>query len=173
MRSRAGTCLISPADHRILRVRITKGRDGPATLTCTRADGTSTWVRVSDYFPIHDIAHYTVETTLGIPNAFYSLVRDGWNIEDFAVKGVGAKLPHEANLVEAIVGRLQRDVMPGTELTTDEFNDEVVAVLEGIGNPARRTVTAAELEAMRSKFRGLLQSYRDLPPGESLALEFS
>jgi hypothetical protein len=128
---------------------------------------------VSDYFPIHDIAHYTVETTLGIPNAFYSLVRDGWNIEDFAVKGVGATLPDEANLVEAIVGRLQRDLMPGAELTADSFNEEVVAVLEGIGNPARRPVAAAELEAMRTKFRALLQSFRELPPGDSLVLEFS
>src|SRR4051812_46358074 len=91
-----------------LEIKITKGRDGPSTLTCTRPDGTSTWTKVSEYFPVHDMTHFVVETTLRIPNAFYTLVLDGWNIEDFAVKGASSRIPPQANLVEALVGRLQR-----------------------------------------------------------------
>jgi hypothetical protein len=156
-----------------MQIRITKGRDGPSTLTCTRPDGTSTWTKVSDYFPLHDITHFVVESTLCIPNAFYSLVREGWDIGDFAVKGNAAKLPPQANLVEALVGRLQRDIMPGTEFTADTFNEEVNAVLEGIGNPERRHVTSAELDKMRSRLRDLLAQWKALSPGESLSLEFT
>ena len=154
-------------------VRITKGRDGPNTLTCIRADGSTTWAKVQDYFPVHDMTHFVVESTLGIPNAFYSLVLDGWDIEDFTVKGMASRLPAEANLVEAIVGRLQRDVIPGSGFTAESFNEEVEAVLEGIGNPARRRVTESELADMRSRLRELVSRWKALSPGNSIELEFN
>ena len=137
-------------------IRITKGRNGPNILACVREDGSSTWAKVQDYFPIHDMTHYVVESTLGIPNAFYSLVRDGWDITGFAEKGVGRRLPPEANLVEALVGRLQQEVMPGHEFTVESYNEEVLAVLEGIGNPARRQVSQSELDEMRAKLKALI-----------------
>lgn len=155
-----------------MQIRITKGRDGPATLSCVRADGTSTWTKVSDYFPLHDMTHFVVETTLKIPNAFYSLVRDKWDITEFAVKGNAARIPPQANLVEALVGRLQRDLMPGSQFNAETYNEEVDAVLEGIGNPERRHVSEAELEEMRRRLRELLTQWKRLAPGESLELEF-
>ena len=153
-------------------IKITKGRDGPNILTCVRDDGTTTWAKVQDYFPIHDMTHFVVETTLGIPNAFYSLVRDGWDIPDFAVKGTAAKLPPQANLVEALVGRLQRDLMPSAEFTAESFNEEVDAVLQGIGNPERRHVTDSELATMRGRLRDLMSQWKALEPGESIELSF-
>ena len=153
-------------------IRITKGRDGPSTLTCVREDGTSTWIKVSDYFPIHDMTHYVVETTLGIPNAFYSLVRDGWDISDFATKGASKRIPPQANLVEALVSRLQNDLMPGSNFTAETYNDEVIAVLEGIGNPGRRHVTDEELGAMRTALRDLVAKWKAVGPGQALEVPF-
>lgn len=153
-------------------IRITKGRDGPNILTCVRDDGTTTWAKVQDYFPIHDMTHFVVETTLGIPNAFYSLVRDGWDIPDFAVKGSASKLPPQANLVEALVGRLQRDLIPSAEFTAESFNEEVDAVLDGVGNPERRHVTDDELATMRARLRDLMAQWQALGPGESIELSF-
>ena len=153
-------------------IKITKGRDGPNILTCIRDNGTTTWAKVQDYFPIHDMTHFVVETTLGIPNAFYSLVRDGWDIPDFAVKGTAGKLPPQANLVEALVGRLQRDLMPSAEFTAESFNDEVDAVLDGIGNAERRHVTDDELATMRGRLRELMSEWKALSPGESIELSF-
>jgi hypothetical protein len=155
-----------------MRIRISKGRDGPNTLTCVRDDGTSTWAKVQDYFPVHDMTHFVVETTLGISNAFYSLVRDGWDISEFAVKGNAARLPPQANLVEALVGRLQKEAMPGNDFRAETFNEEVVAVLEGIGNPERRYVTDAELSEMRARLRDLMSRWRELEPGGSIELSF-
>jgi hypothetical protein len=155
-----------------LEITIKKGRDGKSVLTCRRPDGTTTWSHVSDYFPVHDMAHFVVESTLKIPRAFYSLVLDGWNIDDFAMKGVGKTLPPEANLVEALVGRLQRDLMPGSDFTAASFNAEVLAVLDGIGNPARREISDDELSTMRVRLRELLQEYKTIPPGGSITLSF-
>lgn len=156
-----------------MRIRITKGRNGPNTLTCFRDDGSSTWAKVQDYFPLHDMTHFVVETTLRIPNAFYSLVADGWNIPDFAVKGSSKRIPPEANLVEALVSRLQQELMPGAQFTVDSYNEEVLAVLEGIGNPSRRPVTEEELNEMRVRLGELMARWRALEPGESLELIFS
>lgn len=160
----------SPNDS--LAIKITKGRDGPAVLTCTRPDGTSTWSRVSEYFPTHDMTHFVIETTLRVPSAFYSLVLDGWDISDFAAKGVSKTIPPQANLVEALVGRLQRDLMANSDFTAASYNDEVAAVLEGIGNPERRPVTENELETMRTQLRELLDRWVALGAGESLRLIF-
>ena len=156
-----------------MRIRITKGRNGPNTLTCLRDDGSSTWAKVQDYFPVHDMTHFVVESTLRIPNAFYSLVADGWDLSDFNVKGTSRRIPPEANLVEALVGRLQQELMPGTEFTTDSYNEEVEAVLDGIGNPLRRPVTEDELNEMRFRLRECMARYRALEPGDSLELVFS
>ena len=154
-------------------IRITKGRDGPNTLTCIRDDGSSTWAKVQDYFPVHDMTHYVVETTLRIPNAFYSLVADGWDITDFAVKGSAKRIPPEANLVEALVSRLQSELLPGHEFTPGSYNEEVLAVLEGIGNSCRRTVSEEELNEMRVRLRELMAKWRGLEPGASLEMIFS
>lgn len=122
---------------------------------------------------MHDMTHFVVETTLRIPNAFYSLVADGWDIPDFAVKGAAKRIPPEANLVEALVSRLQQELMPGSEHTVDSYNEEVLAILEGIGNPCRRTVSAQELSEMRVRLRELMSKWRGLEAGESLELIFS
>jgi len=119
------------------------------------------------------MTHFVVESTLRIPNAFYSLVADGWDLSDFNVKGTSRRIPPEANLVEALVGRLQQELMPGTEFSTDSYNEEVEAVLEGIGNPLRRPVTEDELSEMRFRLRECMARYRALEPGDSLELVFS
>ncbi len=155
-----------------LTIRLTKGRDSRSVLTCTRPDGSSTWSKVSDYFPTHDLAHYVVETTLGITNGFYGLIVQGWDITAFSRKGAAKQLPPDANLVEALVGRLQADLMPGSDLTAESYNDEVAAVLEGIGNPLRRPVTDQELDAMRKGIRELLARWAAVEPGGALELEW-
>lgn len=155
-----------------LSIRIAKGRNGPNVLTCTRPDGTSTWAKVQDYFPIHDITHFVVETILCIPDAFYSLVLAGWDIESFAEKGASQRFPPQANLVEALVGRLQRDLLPDPVYTVESFNEEVESVLDGIGNTQRRPVTQEELTLMRLRLREIVGQWSALGPGESLNLTF-
>ena len=46
-----------------LTIRIKKGKDGPHSLVCTRADGTMTMQhQTNGFFPVHDLMHYAVET---------------------------------------------------------------------------------------------------------------
>src|SRR5256885_9526625 len=63
-----------PAAQRIT-IRIKKNPDGRRSLSCTRADGTTTWQRQEGgqaaFFPRHDLTHYAVETVLAHRSGFY------------------------------------------------------------------------------------------------------
>ena len=96
-----------PDAQRIV-IRIKKGTDGRTALSCTRADGTTTWQRQQGgqaaFFPKHDLTHYAVETALGLRQGFYGLVSAGWDFSDFGSPWPRGKLPPEANISEMIVG---------------------------------------------------------------------
>ncbi|MGH8436256.1 MAG: hypothetical protein ACRERX_17645, partial [Pseudomonas sp.] len=58
-----------------LTIRIKKGRDGPHSLVCQRADGSMTMQHhPTEFFPLHDLIHYAVETVLNYQRGFYGLV---------------------------------------------------------------------------------------------------
>jgi hypothetical protein len=156
-----------------LNIRLTKGRDGPSTIACTRPDGTSTWMRVQDFFPLHDLTHYAVESTLGLENAFYGLILSGWNITDFAAPGSASRTPPEAVHAEHYVAILQREFFSRDLKTLDEFNDEMSAFSNGMGSDPARSVTEEELTEMRAKVHELSNRWRSLAPGESMEVEFS
>src|SRR5215212_6596835 len=93
-------------------LRIAKHPDG-ATLTCVRADGTSTWQRQRGrqgaFFPRHDLTHYAVETVLGHRRGFYGLVAEGWRFEDFGAPWPRGKLPADMDPSELLVGFLDAE----------------------------------------------------------------
>lgn len=156
-----------------LKIRLTKGRDGPSTLVCTRPDGTSTWMRVQDFFPLHDLTHYAVESTLGLREAFYGLIVSGWNITDFAKPGAGSRTPPQAVHAEHYVAILQREFFARDLKTVDEFNEEMSAFSNGMSSTPARKVSEAELGEMRAKVFELSNQWRSLGPGESMQVEFS
>ncbi len=64
-------------------IQLKKGRDGPATLACVRADGSRTWGKEHPFFPVHDLTHCAVESVLGFDQAFFGLIARGWDIDHF------------------------------------------------------------------------------------------
>lgn len=159
-----------------LRIRLARNADGTSVLSCTRADGTTTWQkshgRSGAFFPAHDLTHYAVETTLGARGAFYGLLAEGWDIADFAS---GVALPDEALLVEAIVGTLdlQRATAPGTDAAAFR------AQLEALGTTDPRTaqllavLDVATLDRLLTSRDALLARWAAVPPGGALELSFA
>ena len=95
-------------------IKFAKHANRPPTLNCTRDDGTVSWFTASaangDYFVSHDLLHYAVEATLGYTTAFYGLVADGRDLNDFGSRD-GAKdargYTAEALDAERLVGLIQ------------------------------------------------------------------
>jgi hypothetical protein len=165
-----------------LTIRFKRHPDGTASLTCVRADGTSTWQRQQGslglVFPPHDLTHYAVETTLGYRNGFYGLIADGWDISDFAKPWPKGAIPVEAQEVELIVGFFDTERRSFTQMSETEFNDHAERYLA-----ARRStkpgalavaprLTQEELDGVRHRRADLLSRWGRLGPGETLELPF-
>ena len=154
-------------------IRFKKGKNQwkhkPDTLTCIRDDGSVTWTHLHRGFVQHDFAHYVVETTLGFENAFFGLVAKGYDIPDFSVPKAERpfEIPREAMDTEPIVALLQVDLLESLGYSGDSdgiFQDHSASLPVNL--------TDEQLEVMRRNLRALLQRWRDLRPGESMALQF-
>lgn len=158
-----------------LTVRITKRTDGGAVLKCVRADGSETWQKqqgsYAAFFPMHDLTHYAVETELGVTNAFYGLIADGWSIEETG-ESRPEPLPIEAIYVEHVVGTLDSERAGGVRWTAAEFNDTIAISFRKNGAGVPRTLTDDELARIHKRRAELFERWRALPAGQTLELSF-
>ena len=159
-----------------LVIRIKKGADGRTSLSCTRADGSTTWQKQqgaqASFFPRHDITHYAVEMVFGHRRGFYGLVADGWDLTDFGTPWPRGKLPKEANLSEIIVGFFDRERASGQMGTAQEINEELAAFCEENGLPVPEKFTESDLSRVRQKRGELFAQWEAVEPGGVLELRF-
>lgn len=121
-----------------MKIAIKKGKHKVDTLCCTRADGSTTWAEIQKGFGAeHDLTHYAIETVLGYQHAFYGLLEQGHNIQDFEqarAKGntelVFENLPPEAVITEYMVGLVYMEIGQG-ELA--DFNGQLNQIFEQHG----------------------------------------
>ena len=148
----------------VLRLRFKKKNDGTAVITAVRTDGSSTHHSIGKadaYGPIHDFSHYVVETYFGFPRGFYGLLTEGWNIEDFE-SGARGPIPHDAGLPEQLAGLISNNVVNQHRFTADDINRTV----------GRDALTTEQLHELEQAILDLCATWRALPPGETLELEF-
>ena len=160
-----------------LSIRIKKKSDGSAALSCIRGDGSTTWQRqdgrLGAFFPLHDLTHYAVETTLGFKRAFYGLLAEGWDLSSFGEPGTKDRLPEEAGLAELIVGFLDGERATGFASTADEFNWKIDTYLDAHGLPATSfRMTDEALDDIRRRRDELFTRWRAVSPGDTLELTF-
>jgi hypothetical protein len=162
--------------HPELRVQLTKKTDGTVALRCIRRDGSETWEHhkssTSTHFAFHDLAHFAVETTLGLHKGFFGLIADGWDIPDTTGKGSRGKLPVASSSVEYIVGLFdgeRRGVMG--ILAASEFNEQL-DVMMGV-NPDRSRFSDDQLTLTRNRIHELHTQWIGIPAGSALELTFN
>ena len=155
-----------------MRIHLKKGRDGPSTLACIRADGSRTWGKEHPFLPLHDLTQCAVESVLAFDQAFFGLIAAGWDIDDFASPGAMKKLPLQALLAEHIVAVLDRERGLLHPMTAAEVNDAVVASLTPSDRPRFEPITDAQLATVRAFRHELAARWHGLPPGATLEIEF-
>lgn len=165
-----------------LTIRIKRHPDGSSSLTCLRADGTTTWQRQQGgyalVFPSHDLTHYAVETSLGYARGFYGLIAEGWDLTDFAAPWRRGPIPADAVEVELIVSFFQMERRP--ELWTGEtfnvhaelFVESRRALRPGMPMPSIPRLESAQIEQVRASRDALFVRWGAIKPGESLELAF-
>ncbi len=153
-------------------IQLKKGRDGPATLACVRADGSRTWGKEHPFFPVHDLTHCAVESVLGFDQAFFGLIAQGWDIDDFAKPRASWTMPPQAMLAEHVVGVFDRERALPAPMTTPEFNEMVSASLPPVHRETFEPLTDAQVSGVRA-LRGTLEArWHALPVGATMDVEF-
>lgn len=159
-----------------MKIVLDNRADGSVVLKFTRRDGTEEWQkqqgRHAAFFPLHDLTHYAVETTLGITDAFCGLVASGWSIEDTTGKGKRGPLTANAIFVESIVGTLDAERASGSRWTAAEFNESLSRYAAGSGRNVPRELTDDELAQVRKRRAELFSAWQELAPGRTLELSF-
>jgi len=160
-----------------LTIRIKKKTDGNAALSCTRADGSTTWQRQegssAGFFPLHDLTHYSVETVLGFRRAFYGLLAEGWDISSFGDPGTKERLPSEAALAEVIVGFFDVERASGVAGSAEDFNWKIRTYFENANHPVPAfSMTDDALHRIRAMRNELFAKWRAMPAGDTLTLPF-
>jgi hypothetical protein len=165
------------SDAQPIVIRIKKNPDGRTSLSCTRADGTTTWQRVEGgqaaFFPRHDLTHYAVETVLGHRQGFYGLVAAGWNMSDFGSPWPRGRIPAIANLSEMIVGFFDLERQSGEFGLADDLNETIERFCSENSLPAPQRLTEDDLARVRQKRGELFARWDAVKPGDALELPFT
>ncbi len=151
-------------------------RGNPSSiLTVKRADGTSTWTRLYPGLEIHDLAHYAVESVLGLEFAFYGILAQGYDIDDFeAPKDVRSSdlqpknLRPEALQTEHLVNLLLTELQFGVPL--DDFLSQFATILEQSELPPMEQLTTTSLRKIRCCLNELCTCWRATKVDELLEL---
>ncbi|MFO1011141.1 MAG: hypothetical protein U1F29_13845 [Planctomycetota bacterium] len=155
-----------------LRIELKKGRGGPDSLACVRADGSRTWERVQAAIALHDLVHFVVEREFRWTDGFYGLVASGWSITDFYDKEKARTLPPGALRAEHMVAFFWRELGGQEEPGLADFHAAIDA--QNAKEPALALPhpTQAQVERVRREVRDLASRWRAVAAGKTLALEF-
>ena len=154
-----------------MEILITKNTSKDHILSCKRKDGTVTWTRVSNFFILHDLCHYTIETCLLLKKAFFGMLASGTDITEFDLPKDQRtiELTPEALFAEHLVNLVVIDHTQGRmdnllEIFKETYND-------ASGNLLNR-IKEEKLQAIRDNYAALLQKWKVVPETESLKLIF-
>ena len=159
-----------------LVIRIKKNADGRSSLSCMRADGSTTWQSMKNaqaaFFPRHDLTHYAVETVLRHRRGFYGLVASGWDLGDFGTPWPRGPIPSESVLSEMIVGCLDLERASGVLVRAEDVNERLgqFCAENKLDDPA--ILTDDDLSAVRRKRAELFAEWDAVEPGSALELVF-
>ena len=157
-----------------LTIALARRKDGAVVFTLRRTDGTTTWQKragpTAEFFAVHDLTHYAVETELDFRRAFYGLVAEGWALADFGTPWPRGPLPLEALPAEVIVGCFDAARAAGERLTADACNASAATYFATAGVASAVSVSDEDLDRVRARLSDLVWRWHALPPGETMEL---
>jgi hypothetical protein len=152
-----------------MTIQFKKGKDKPSTLTVIRSDGTRTWTPLKPGFgPLHDLAHFVIETELGLAGGFYGLLNQEHDITDFEEDADRSWINDEGRYAEAVVMTLQYVYHSVAEAS--RFNEMVAETCGTLSVPSGPAFSDEKIGALCRRYKALVERWRQLPPGDILEL---
>ncbi len=157
-------------------LQIIKKKEKPSVIRYTRSDGSVTWRKLHRGTEDHDLAHYAVESVLGLKRAFLGLLENGIDIGDYELPqsdkpGIlsSRNLPYEAQVTEYIVNLLQTDRW--NSHVGQDFLRVLARTLEDRGIEFPDFLNEVNLEKIRELHTELSARWLQLPYEGTLHLE--
>lgn len=155
-----------------MEIILTKTRKEYNVFSCKRADGSITWKQVGDFFILHDLGHYVVESILHLKNGFFGMVAKGTDITDFDLpkeKRV-IEITSEAIFTEHLVNYIVIDFTQGRMAnfveTFSAINDK------NIEPDLLKQLKECKLEQIRKKYNDLIVQWKSVSIAGSMNLLF-
>jgi hypothetical protein len=155
-----------------MEIRFFKKENNKHVLTCTRKDGTVTWMNLDGFFLRHDLLHYAVETSLQYKSAFYGMIANGVSITDFELpkEKRNINFSEEAVQAEHIVNLVMVESRDGK---FDDFNEKLYESIQQNGQSLNLVLlTTEKLRSIHAAYDLLLKQWEKLSTGESMDLDF-
>jgi len=154
----------------VVKIIFTK-KSGRTRMSCRRADGTFTSADVGPSLPAHDFAHFIVERTFELPTGFFVNVANGYSLEQLSDAATIRTLGRESYVAE-VLARALGELATGA-CTGEQFPDRVASELGAMGLELPPGVSSEAAARMLSELQSLMRRFGELPPGESMELEFA
>ena len=155
-----------------MKMLLKKYEQGPFVIKYRRDNGSETWMQADQYFVLHDLSHFAIETMLQYKSAFMGMLNNGMHIKDFEhrEKRNKIKISEEAVNAENIANLFLMELQQG-EL--EDFNQ----TLRESFNPMKEQLNPVQLspeqiDAVRNKFKQLVAEWNSTPPGGEMELEY-
>jgi hypothetical protein len=140
-------------------------------LTCVRTDGSFSTAELGPGLPYHDLAHFVVERAYGLRRGFFGHVACGYSLEDLSKKEVILGLDAESSVAE-VLARALGSLATGA-CTLEQFPALAQEELTRLNLAPPGELTTEQARCMLEEYRGLLDRYDALPPGQALELSFN
>lgn len=153
-----------------MKIRLHK-KSGRNQIICCRPDGTTDISDIGPNLPFHDIAHYIVESELGLKNGFYGNISQGYSVAQLSDKKIIKTLPVESTVAEIVTRALQSlhtgacDPVQFYELINSECSVWNIRYPLSLDNE--------QLNKMLTKYRGHIEKWNELGEGEYLELNWA
>jgi hypothetical protein len=154
----------------LMTITFKKGKE-KSTMTCHRADNTTTWMATNAFFIMHDLAHFAVEKMLGLKKGFYGLVETGMDITDFKNKQKfkPSELPAESIHSEILVNLFLTELSDGRAI--GNFQGEITKAA-GQLSLSDFVIDMEKIVTVRKDLVLLIEKWNNLQPQEELRLEY-
>ncbi|MES1214648.1 MAG: hypothetical protein ABUT20_03945 [Bacteroidota bacterium] len=155
-----------------MEILFTKTGKEEHVFSCKRKDGSTTWKHVGEFFMLHDLGHYAVETILHLKNGFFGMVASGTDISDFDLpkEQRAFQLTDEALFAEQLVNMVVIDFTQGRMENLIEIFTSIYDLDNG--SILMRNLTEEKLEKIRTAYNELLTQWEAIPLSGVLKLSF-
>ncbi|HEX2898361.1 MAG TPA: hypothetical protein VHS96_01455 [Bacteroidia bacterium] len=155
-----------------MRIIFQKGIDGPDMLICHRDDGSTCQEKLSPGSAYHDVAHFVVESSLGLREGIWGKIAEGFSVAEYNLPNETRpfQISAEGYHAEFLATLIQSAVPSGT--ISAAYLDMLRQACTASGLPFPELPSETVLEELIADAQALTRAWEALAGGGELELEF-